>query len=186
MEQKKSYRAALYRRVSTIDQNPEMQIRDLQAHAEREGWLLVKTYQDIISGGKANRPGLNRLMADAQTRKFDCLLVGKLDRFRRSLVDCLNNIRHLEDHGVRFIALTQGLDTDQRNCSPRPGLEPQAVARLPQFQVGDALHRGGLTTPPRFALSRIWPISTRPQGGRLVPRVSYKMCASLSQNVSTV
>jgi putative DNA-invertase from lambdoid prophage Rac len=58
-------------------------------------------------------------MADAMARKFDCLLVWKLDRFGRSLVDCLNNIRTLEDHGIRFIAVTQGLDTDQRNPASR-------------------------------------------------------------------
>jgi predicted site-specific integrase-resolvase len=63
-----------------FDQNSELQLRDLQAHADREGWQIVETYQDVISGAKANRPGLNRLMADAQARKFDCLLVWKLDR----------------------------------------------------------------------------------------------------------
>src|SRR5580765_6904749 len=106
-------RTAFYTRVSTADQNPELQLRDLHAHAEREGWQIVDTYQDVISGAKASRPGLNRLMEDARARKFDCLLVWKLDRFGRSLVDCLNNIRTLEDCGVRFIAITQGLDTDQ-------------------------------------------------------------------------
>jgi len=48
-------------------------------------------------------------MADIRARKFTCLLVWKLDRFGRSLVDCLNNVRFLEDHGVRFVAVTQGL-----------------------------------------------------------------------------
>ena len=119
MEQKKSYRTALYARVSTVDQNPEMQLRDLQAHADREGWQIVDTYQDVISGAKANRPGLNSLMDAARARKFDCLLVWKLDRFGRSLVDCLNNIRSLEEHGVRLIAVTQGLDTDHRNPASR-------------------------------------------------------------------
>jgi DNA invertase Pin-like site-specific DNA recombinase len=61
-------------------------------------------------------------MADAQARKFDCLLVWKLDRFGRSLVDCLNNIRTMEDRSVRFIAVTQGLDTDQ----PQPGIQVSA------------------------------------------------------------
>ena len=79
----------------------------------------METYQDIMSGAKANRPDLNRLMLDAQARKFDCLLVWKLDRFGRSLVDCLNNIRTLEESGIRFIAVTQGLDTDQRNPASR-------------------------------------------------------------------
>lgn len=58
-----------------------------------------------MSGAKARRPDRNRLMEDAQTRKLDCLLVWKLDRFGRSLVDCLNNIRTLEENGIRFIAV---------------------------------------------------------------------------------
>ena len=78
------------------------------AYASRQGWEIGETYQDTISGAKASRPGLNRLMAGAMARKFQCLLVWKLDRFGRSLVDCLNNIKTLEDHGIRFIAVTQG------------------------------------------------------------------------------
>jgi site-specific DNA recombinase len=52
-------------------------------------------------------------MEDARGRKFEILLVWKLDRFGRSLVDCLNNIQELERCRVRFIAVTQNLDTDQ-------------------------------------------------------------------------
>ena len=109
--------AAIYVRVSTADQNSELQLRELQEYAARQGWSIAETYQDVISGAKSSRPGLNRLMADALTGKFDCLLVWKLDG--RSLVDCLNNIRTLEEHGIRFIAVTQGLDTDQRNPASR-------------------------------------------------------------------
>jgi DNA invertase Pin-like site-specific DNA recombinase len=58
-------------------------------------------------------------MADAAARRFLCLLVWKLDRFGRSLVDCLNNIQTLESVGVRFIAVTQRLDTDQQNPTSR-------------------------------------------------------------------
>ena len=64
-------------------------------------------------------PALNRLIADARARKFDCLLVWKPDRFGRSLVDCLNNIKILEENGIRFIAVTQGLDTDLQNPESR-------------------------------------------------------------------
>ena len=112
-------RAAVYARVSTAEQNSELQLREIQDYAARQGWEIVETFQDTISGAKASRPGLNRLMADARARKFDTLLVWKLDRFGRSLVDCLNNIRILEDRGIRFIAVTQGLDTDQRNPASR-------------------------------------------------------------------
>jgi DNA invertase Pin-like site-specific DNA recombinase len=112
-------RAAVYARVSTTEQNPELQLREIHDYAGRQGWEIVETYQDTISGAKASRPGLNNLMADAMARKFTCLLVWKLDRFGRSLVDCLNNIRLLEDHGIRFVAVTQGLDTDIQNPASR-------------------------------------------------------------------
>jgi DNA invertase Pin-like site-specific DNA recombinase len=108
-------KAAIYTRVSTADQNSELRLRDLQEYATRQGWQITEAYQDIISGTKASRPGLNRLMEDAAARKFDCLLVRKLDRFGRSLVDCLNNIEGLGRHRVRFIATTQNLDTDEKN-----------------------------------------------------------------------
>jgi DNA invertase Pin-like site-specific DNA recombinase len=67
----------------------------------------VETYQDTISGANASRPGLNRLMVEAMARKFACLLVRKLDRSSKSLMDWLNNIRTVEDRAVRFIAVTQ-------------------------------------------------------------------------------
>jgi DNA invertase Pin-like site-specific DNA recombinase len=112
-------RAAIYTRVSTADQNPELQLRDLQEYATRQGWEITETYQDVISGAKASRPGLNRLMEDAGAKKFDVLLVWKLDRSGRSLVDCLNNIQELERQRIRFIATTQNLDTDEKNPASR-------------------------------------------------------------------
>ena len=103
-------KAAIYTRVSTADQNPELQLREIQDYADRQGWQVVDTYEDVASGAKASRPGLNRLIADAMARKFETILVWKLDRFGRSLVDCLNNIRTLEDRGIPLIAVTQNLD----------------------------------------------------------------------------
>lgn len=66
-----------------------------------QGWRIAEIYEDVSSGAKASRPSLNRLMADARAGKFDCVLVWKLDRFGRSFVDCLNNIRDLEENGIR-------------------------------------------------------------------------------------
>ena len=59
-------RTAIYTRVSTADQNPELQLRELEEYATRQGWQITETYQDVISGAKASRPGLNRLMEDAR------------------------------------------------------------------------------------------------------------------------
>ena len=86
-------RVAAYIRVSTADQNCQLQIRELREFAARQGWEIGETYEDMMSGARSSRPGLNRLMEDARTRKLDCVLVWKLDRFGRSLVDCLNNIQ---------------------------------------------------------------------------------------------
>jgi DNA invertase Pin-like site-specific DNA recombinase len=112
-------RVRAYIRVSTAEQNSELQLRELYGYAERLGWQIAEVYQDVDSGAKASRIALNQLMLDSRARKLDCLLIWKLDRFGRSLVDCLNHIRTLEDNDVRFIAVTQGLDTDLRNPASR-------------------------------------------------------------------
>ena len=106
---------AIYVRVSTADQNQELQLRELQEYATRHQWEIATVYHDTISGSSASRPGLNLLMDDARARKLDTVLCWKLDRFGRSLLDCLANLRELDSHGVRFIATTQALDTDNRN-----------------------------------------------------------------------
>src|SRR5262249_43570700 len=99
-------RAAAYIRVSTADQNSTLQITEVRQYVAARGWELAGVYQDQMSGAKASRPGLNRLMADASSRKVDAVCCWKLDRFGRSLRDCLDNIATLDSHGVRFIAVT--------------------------------------------------------------------------------
>jgi DNA invertase Pin-like site-specific DNA recombinase len=140
-------KAAAYTRVSTPDQNPELQLQELRDCAARQGWEVAETYHDVISG-KARRPGLDRLMADVRLRKFDSVCVWKLDRFGRSLVDCLSNIQALESYGVRFIAVTQGLDTDHRNPASRFMLQVLGAAAefersliLERSQAGQARYR---------------------------------------------
>ena len=59
-------RAAIYMRVSTVDQHPESQLHDLLQLAQQRGYQLVGEYTDRISGTKAKRPGLDQLMADAR------------------------------------------------------------------------------------------------------------------------
>ena len=125
-------RAAIYARVSTSDQNNSIQIRELTEYVERRGWELVSVYQDTMSGAKVSRPGLDRLMADARQRRFDAVLVWKLDRFGRSLVHCVGGIQELASLGVRFIATSQGLDTDESN--PASKLLLHILAAVAQFE----------------------------------------------------
>ncbi len=67
-------RAALYMRVSTVDQHPETQLHDLRALAAQRGFQIVQEYTDKISGTKARRPGLDQLLYDARRGQFDVLL----------------------------------------------------------------------------------------------------------------
>jgi DNA invertase Pin-like site-specific DNA recombinase len=108
-------RAALYTRVSTADQSSDLQRRELLEYAARQTCEISEIYEDVSSGTNTARPALERLLCDARARKFDCVLVWKLDRFGRNLLHSLACIQQLHESGVRFIAITQGLDTDRRN-----------------------------------------------------------------------
>ena len=69
-------RAALYLRVSSVDQNPETQALDLRQFAVQRGLEIVQTYTDHgVSGTKARRPALDKMMEDARRHKFDVLVV---------------------------------------------------------------------------------------------------------------
>jgi DNA invertase Pin-like site-specific DNA recombinase len=105
-------RLALYARVSTTDQHPEAQIDALRQYARARGLEITGTYVDHgISGAKARRPALDRLMADARRRGFDALAVVKLDRLGRSLHHLLTLLGEFEALGVDLISLDDGLDT---------------------------------------------------------------------------
>src|SRR5450759_2668302 len=105
-------RVALYARVSTSNgqQDPEMQLRELREYAKRRDLSIVGEYVDRLSGSKESRPALNRLMADASARKFDAVLVWKLDRFARSLKHLVNALAEFEALGVAFVILRDNLD----------------------------------------------------------------------------
>jgi len=124
--------AAIYARVSTTDQTNVIQVRELKEYVERRGWEVSGVYEDQMSGAKASRPGLNQLMADARLRKFDAVIVLKLDRFGRSLVHCVGAIQELQALGIRFIAISQGLDTDKSN--PTSQLLMHILAAVAQFE----------------------------------------------------
>lgn len=113
-------RIALYARVSTTDQTCEMQLRELREYGTRRGWTIASEYVDTgWSGAKASRPELNRLMRDARQRRIDAVLVWKLDRWGRSVVDSIRSIQELASLGVRFLAVTQNIDTDESNPMSR-------------------------------------------------------------------
>ncbi len=128
----KQLRAAFYVRVSTTNhhQDPEMQLGDLRPFVEAHGWQLVEPYVDRMTGSKESRPALNRLMADAKQRKFDVVVVWKLDRFARSLKHLINALAEFEALGIAFISLRDNLDLS----TPSGRLMFQIIGAMAEFE----------------------------------------------------
>jgi DNA invertase Pin-like site-specific DNA recombinase len=105
-------RAALYCRVSTIDQHIESQLYDLRQLAEQRGIQVVKEYTDKgVSGLKARRPGLDALMTDARQRKFSVVLVAAFDRVARSTKHFLHVMDEFDSLGIEFVSKREGVAT---------------------------------------------------------------------------
>ncbi|MBS3025503.1 recombinase family protein [Acidiphilium multivorum] len=106
-------RAALYLRVSTPDQKPDLQFDGLHAYAARAGLDIVQDYCDVgVSGRREGRPQLNALMTAARNREIDCVLVWKFDRFARSTRHLLAALEEFNHLGVRFVSVQDQIDTD--------------------------------------------------------------------------
>src|SRR5205085_1275493 len=105
-------RAALYHRVSTTDQNPELAREELRSAAQRMGATVALDVEEVGSGARNDRPGLQRVLEAARRGKVDAVLVWKIDRFARSSLDLLTNVKALESSGVRFVAVSQGVVID--------------------------------------------------------------------------
>lgn len=103
-------RAALYHRVSTGKQEPANARETLKDHARRLGADVELDIEETGSGARNDRPGLQQVMTAARHSKIDIVIVWALDRFGRSTLDLLANIQSLTRMGVRFVAVTQGLD----------------------------------------------------------------------------
>jgi putative DNA-invertase from lambdoid prophage Rac len=98
-------RGALYCRVSTADQSCARQERDLAAFAARAGYEVVGTFKETGSGVKLDRAERRRVMALAQARQVDAVLVTELSRWGRSTTDLLATLQELEARRVSVIAL---------------------------------------------------------------------------------
>ena len=126
-------RIAIYARVSTANghQNPELQLRELREYAGRREWKIVEEYVDAgVSGSKDSRPALNRMMADACQRRFDAVLVWKLDRYGRSLRHLVNALAELEAFGIAFVSLRDNLDLS----TPSGRLMFQIIGAMAEFE----------------------------------------------------
>jgi DNA invertase Pin-like site-specific DNA recombinase len=109
-KQGKMFRAGLYARVSTNDQQTiPLQIRALREYAIRRGWTIALQVKEVGSGA-SERELREKLLEAARRREIDVVLVWRLDRWGRSVADLLATLQELQHLGVGFASLTEALD----------------------------------------------------------------------------
>src|SRR5215831_12466425 len=123
-------RAAIYARVSTLDQQPENQLQELRRYIQARGWTPIEFVDRGVSGSKDRRPSLDALVGDARKRRFDVLVVWRLDRLGRSLRHLVTLVEELQGIGIAFVSLGEGID-----CSTPAGkLQLHILAALAEFE----------------------------------------------------
>jgi DNA invertase Pin-like site-specific DNA recombinase len=106
----KLLRVGLYARVSTLDQQTlPMQIRAMREYSANRGWTIAMQVREVGSG-KVEREQRQQLIDAARRREIDVVLVWRLDRWGRSLVDLVATLQELVDLNVGFVSLTEALD----------------------------------------------------------------------------
>jgi len=127
-------RAAVYARVSTTGQGQDvgLQLEELRQVAQQRGWVIVEEFVDEgVSGAKTSRPGLDRMLAEAQAGRFDVLAVWKLDRLGRSLPHLLQVLDQLTGWGIAFVSVRDvGIDT----TTPTGRLLLQLLGAFAEFE----------------------------------------------------
>ena len=105
-------RAAIYCRVSTLDQNPQSQLLDLQQLAAQRAFEIIKVYTDHgVSGTRTRRPALDEMLADARRGRFEVLLIWSCDRIARSTRHLLEVLDELSRLQIQFVSFREALDT---------------------------------------------------------------------------
>ena len=104
-------RVIIYARVSTKEQNVDMQLSDLKSYAELRKLRVVEVYIDYASGAKSDRVNYQKLFNDVRKRKTDVVLVWKFDRFARSTKELINALEEFNSLGVDFISYKENVDT---------------------------------------------------------------------------
>jgi DNA invertase Pin-like site-specific DNA recombinase len=106
----KMFRVGLYARVSTHDQQTlPLQMRAMREYAAKRGWAIAVQIKEVGSGA-AERKLRENLLTAARRREIDVVLVWRLDRWGRSLVDLVVTLKELAELGVSFVSLTEALD----------------------------------------------------------------------------
>lgn len=124
-------RIAIYCRVSTADQNCERQEQELLAYAQRASFEVVAVFKEVASGTKDQRGERKKVLALAQDRRIDAILVTELTRWGRSTLDLVQTLNELQSWDVSIIAQS-GLQFDVRTAQGK--LIASMMAALAEFE----------------------------------------------------
>ena len=124
-------KVAIYSRVSTHDQDEQLQVPRLRDFCNRLGYEIYKEYSDVASGKNANRPGWKALQSDARRGEFEAIIVVKLDRIMRSLAQLLDVLQDFEKRRISIITLDQGT-IDMSSANSR--LQISIIAMVAQWE----------------------------------------------------
>ncbi len=98
-----SHRVGIYARVSRDSSDNTNQLLLLREYCQKMNYEIHQEYEDVISGGKSNRPQFNEMMTDASKRKFDLLLFFALDRLtREGTRQTIHYLQLLESYGITY------------------------------------------------------------------------------------
>ncbi len=123
-------RCAIYARVSTFDQEPENQLAELRRYAAVREWTVAEHVDRGISGAKDRRPALDAPLADARRRRFDVLVVWRLDRLGRNLRHLITLLEELSALGIAFVSLNEGIDA----TTPAGKLQMHILGAIAEFE----------------------------------------------------
>src|SRR5687768_10898017 len=123
-------RAAVYARVSTVDQEPENQLQEIRRYVQARGWTAVEYVDRGVSGAKDRRPALDELITDARRRRFDVLVCWGLDRLGRNLKHLITLLDELQALGVAFVSLAEGIDA----TTPAGKLQMHILGAIAEFE----------------------------------------------------
>ena len=123
-------RAALYARISTLDQEPENQLAELRRYAAARGWEALEYTDHGVSGSRDRRRALDALLRDARRRRFGVVVCWRLDRLGRNLRHLVTLLDDLQALGVSFVSLGEGIDC----TTPAGRLQLHILAALAEFE----------------------------------------------------
>ena len=90
---------------------------ELRRYAAARGWDARESVDHGVSGAKERRPALDAMVADAKRRRFDAVVVWRLDRLGRSIKHLNTLIEELQALGIAYVSLGEGIDATTRQAS---------------------------------------------------------------------